>query len=263
MSYVVLAIIDYNQIIMEFAIKTKIIAHRGDTKNHPENTLSAFKAALANGADAIELDVHMTSDGELVVHHDYYLGNPDNGEGKIYEKDLSYIKGLAIGATDTIPTLQEVFECIGDKLQYEIELKGVGEEFLRKVADTVKEYNLVNSVEFTSPHSYNLTYIKTLEPAFKTGLFIAPLPDWMDKSLGRKIAIDNALLGNIAVLHCPLSLIDKDFIDTAHSSGILIHVADCNSSEDVKAALKMNVDQLSTNELSLALRTSATDNLVL
>jgi len=61
----------------------KIIAHRGDTTRFPENTLEAFVAALSGGADGIELDVHMTADGELIVHHDYYLGNPDNGHGII------------------------------------------------------------------------------------------------------------------------------------------------------------------------------------
>jgi glycerophosphoryl diester phosphodiesterase len=58
-------------------MQTKIIAHRGDTTNHPENTLSAFVSALGNGADGIELDVRMTHDDALVVHHDFYLGHPD------------------------------------------------------------------------------------------------------------------------------------------------------------------------------------------
>jgi len=234
-------------------MKTKLIAHRGDTKDHPENTLSAFKAALENGADAIELDVHLTNNGELVVHHDYYLGNPDDGEGKIYEKDLAYIKGLKIGDAEKIPKLEEVFELVGDKLQYEIELKGFTEEFLVKVIALVKKHNLSNVIEFTSPNVYNLTRIKTLEPSFKTGTFVAALPGWMDKQLGQTLALNNALLGNINVLHCPISLIDKEFIQTTHGKGLFIHVADCDTDDDLRAAFGMNVDQLSTNELGLAL----------
>jgi len=190
---------------MEVIIKTKLIAHRGDTKNYPENTLSAFKAALENGADAIELDLHLTSDGELIIHHDYYLGNPDDGEGKIYEKDL----------------------------------KGFTEEFLTKVIALVKKYDLASVIEFTSPNTYNLTRIKALEPTFKVGTFVAALPGWMDKQLGQTLAINNALLGTINVLHCPFSLIDKKFIQVAHDKELLIHAADCDLDEDLRAAFSM------------------------
>ena len=233
-------------------MKTKLIAHRGDTKSNTENTLSAFKAALENGADAIELDVHLTSDGALVVHHDYYLGNPDNGEGKIYEKDLAYIQSLKIGDAEKIPTLEEVFELIGNKLQYEIELKGFTEDFLTKVIALVKKHDLASVIEFTSPNPYNLTRIKGLEPSFKTGVFIASLPGWMDKSLGQTLAINNALLGNINVLHCPFSLINEEFVQAAHGKGLLVHAADCDVDNDLHAAFRMGVDQLSTNELRLA-----------
>lgn len=233
-------------------MKTKLIAHRGDTKSHPENTLSAFNAALENGADAIELDVHLTNDGELIVHHDYYLGNPDNGEGKIYEKDLAYIQNLKIGKTEKIPTLEEVFELIGDKLQYEIELKGFTEEFLVKVIALVKKHDLAGVIEFTSPNAYNLTHLKVLEPSFKTGTFVAALPGWMDKQLGQTLAVNNALLGNIDVLHCPFSLIDAEFIQTAHSRGLLVHAADCDIEDDLRTVFSMGVDQLSTNKLELA-----------
>jgi glycerophosphoryl diester phosphodiesterase len=238
---------------LEISIKTKLVAHRGDTENHPENTLSAFKAALENGADAIELDAHLTSDGELIVHHDYYLGSPDNGEGKIYEKDLTYIQSLKIGDTEKIPKLEEVFELIGNKLQYEIELKGFTEEFLTKVIALVKKHGLEGVIEFTSPNVYNLTRIKELEPSFKTGTFVASLPGWMDKQLGQTLAINNALLGKIDVLHCPFTLVDNEFVQAAHDNNLLIHVADCDVDGELQTAFNMGVDQLSTNQLGLAL----------
>jgi glycerophosphoryl diester phosphodiesterase len=233
-------------------METKIIAHRGDTSNFPENTLSAFKAALDNGTDAIELDVHCTSDGELIVHHDYYLGNSNSGEEKIYEEDLAYIQNLKIGDTEKIPRLEEVFELIGDKLQYEIELKGFTEEFLARVIALVKKHGLAGVIEFTSPNVYSLTRIKTLEPSYKIGTFVAALPGWMDRQLGQTLAINNALLGDIGVLHCPINLIDKQFILAAHSKGLLVHAADCNTDDDLRAAFDMGVDQLSTDELGLA-----------
>lgn len=232
---------------------TKIIAHRGYSDKYPENTLTAFKAALDCGSDAIELDVHMTADGRLVVHHDYYLGSPDNGDGLIFTRDLAYIKSLRIGEAETIPALEEVFELVGDKMKYELELKGFTDEFLQKVIELVKRFNLVGNIEFTSPTVYNLTKIKELEPNAKTGTFAAPYPGWMDKGLGQTLLINGAKLGNINVLHCPLDMIDEQLIEAAHKENLLVHAADCNTQETLQKALDLGVDQPSTNMLELAL----------
>jgi glycerophosphoryl diester phosphodiesterase len=235
-------------------MKPKIIAHRGHIKDNPENTLSAFQAALTTGADAIELDVHMTRDGELIVHHDYYLGNPDSGEGKIHEKDFAYLQTLTINNNEHIPTLEEVFQLIGTQLQYEIELKGFGKAFLEKMIALVVKHSVVAHVEFTSPHAYTLTHIKEQNPKVRTGRFIAPLPSWMDKKLGQTLAINDALLGRINVLHCPIDIIDKQFVQNAHSKGLFVHAADCDTDNALRAAFHLNVDQLSTNELERAIK---------
>lgn len=235
----------------------KIIAHRGNTANQPENTLSAFRAALDAGANAIELDVHLSKDGELIVHHDYYLGNPDNGEGTLPDQESTYIKTLKISDSEHIPTLEEVFAAIGDKLQYEIELKGYTEEFLRKVLDLAGKHGLIPNIEFTSPHSYALTKVKELNPDVKTGTFVSPLPGWMDKKLGQTLAIHNALLGKIDVLHCPIELIDEQFVNDAHNAHLLVHAADCDTDESLDTAFQAGVDQLSTNNLKLALTKTA------
>jgi glycerophosphoryl diester phosphodiesterase len=231
----------------------KIIAHRGYTKDHPENTLGAFKAALDAGADAIELDVHASKNGKLFVHHDYYLGNPDNGSGVISERSASYIASLRIGS-EVLPTLEQVFELIGDSLKYEIELKGYTVQFLEDVITAVRGYNLEDTIEFTSPHPFILTKLKELDPTLKTGYFVEPFPDWMDDSLGHTIAIANGVLGNVNVLHCPIGMIDEQFIQDAHDSGLLVHAADCNEERDMRSALRIGVDQFSTNDLDTALK---------
>jgi len=233
----------------------KIIAHRGYTANHLENTLEAFKVALDFNADAIELDVHFTSDNQLVVHHDYYLGNPDNGEGLIFRKPLSYIQDLTINDKYKIPTLEEVFELVGNNMQYELELKGFTNEFLQALIAMVQRFKLAKHIEFTSPNVYTLTRLKEIAPDLKTGVFIAQFPDWMDKELGQTLAMHNALLGGAAVLHCPLDVIDDKFIELARSYNLQIHAADCNTEEELRLALGVGVDQLSTDELELALAT--------
>ena len=84
------------------------------------------------GADRIELDVHFSKDERLMVHHDYYLGSTDDGKGLIFDHDLDYLKSLDAGdwfspkfSGERIPLLDEVFQKVGDKVEYEIQLKGL------------------------------------------------------------------------------------------------------------------------------------------
>jgi EAL domain-containing protein (putative c-di-GMP-specific phosphodiesterase class I) len=75
----------------------------------------------------------------------------------------------------------------------------------------------------------------------------------MDKQLGQTLAMNEALLGKIDVLHCPLAMIDAEFIELAHEHKLAVHAADCNTQAELEAALALRVDQLSTNELTRAL----------
>lgn len=232
----------------------KIIAHRGYSAKYPENTLTAFVKAQEIGADAVELDVQETHDKKIIVHHDYYLGSPDNGRGIIGKKKLDYINGLVIAPNEHIPTLREVFEALKNtSCQFEIELKTPTENFVKKVIELILEFGLIDSIELTSPHSYLLTTAKNINPNAKTGMFIPSPPDWMDAELYKELILKNAKLGLIDVLHCPLQILDNQFVERAHEDGFLVHVADCNSEIDLNKAMFLDIDQLSTNELALAL----------
>ena len=89
----------------------KIYAHRGASGYAPENTLEAFELAARMGADGVELDVHMTRDGELVVAHDEELSRVSNGFGFIRDMTVAELKKLRFNkvhpeyANATIPTL--------------------------------------------------------------------------------------------------------------------------------------------------------------
>lgn len=126
-------------------------------------------------------------------------------------KDLAYVKSLTIGEDEKIPTPQEVFELVGTSMHYELELKGFTVAF-QKVIALVKQYQLVEYIEFTSPHAYTLPKLKELEPKFKAGVFLAPFPGWMDPELGRTFVVNNVLLSKTDVLHRPLGIFNKDLI---------------------------------------------------
>lgn len=111
------------------------IAHRGASADAPENTLPAFEAALAAGADALELDVHMAADGALVVIHDPALGRTTNGQGLVGVYTLADLRRLDAGAWfgpafagTSVPTLGEVVALARGCARLFVEIKG-GSDF--------------------------------------------------------------------------------------------------------------------------------------
>src|SRR5438270_14072854 len=85
-----------------------VVGHRGAMGHSPENTMASFERGLELGADWIELDVHLSRDGALVVIHDETLDRTTNGHGLVREHALSELKRLDAGDGQRIPTLDEV-----------------------------------------------------------------------------------------------------------------------------------------------------------
>jgi len=241
-------------------MKTKIIAHRGDKKKFPENTMLSFIKAVDKGADAIELDIQHTKDKKIIIHHDYYLGNSDNGKGLLLNKNSNYLLSLDCGSWfsskfdgEKMPLLEDVFKKFGKNINYEIELKGFSKEFIVDVLRLVEKFYLLKNIEFTSPHVYILSKLKDLNPRVKTGFFVDKFPDWMDVDLGLMITRNNLSLGNIDVVHIPWNIINKSTVKIFHKHNLKVHASNCNSTESIDLALKSGVDQLSTDELDLAI----------
>lgn len=109
----------------------KIFAHRGSSGTHPENTLAAFRAAAALPIDGVEIDVHLTKDGEVVVIHDEKINRTTDGKGYVKDMTLEELKQVDAGSWfseewrgERIPTLDEVFEVFeGTSHRLNIEIK--------------------------------------------------------------------------------------------------------------------------------------------
>jgi len=114
------------------------IGHRGAAGYEPENTLKAFQKALELNADGIELDVHLSADGHIVVIHDETIDRTTNGKGFVNTLSLSELKSVLIDGKLEIPTLIEVFDLIDKKCLINVELKGVGTA--SKVVALIDEY---------------------------------------------------------------------------------------------------------------------------
>ena len=120
---------------------TLIYAHRGASAMHPENTLRAFRQALASGVDGIELDVHATADGIPVVIHDRNVERTTNGTGYVDEIPLARLETFDAGDGERVPTLTEVLALVGDAAHLDVEIKGTGIE--RAVLDVLAQYPAV------------------------------------------------------------------------------------------------------------------------
>ncbi|WP_109831979.1 glycerophosphodiester phosphodiesterase [Reichenbachiella versicolor] len=114
----------------------KVVGHKGASGYAPENTLASFQKAIDLGADMIEIDVHYTKDGEVVVFHDEEVSRTTNGQGLIHEFTLEEVKQLDAGswfdpayAGEEIPTLEETLDLIHGKLECIIDIKSKGHQY--------------------------------------------------------------------------------------------------------------------------------------
>ncbi|TDW49837.1 glycerophosphoryl diester phosphodiesterase [Flavobacterium sp. 270] len=114
------------------------IAHRGAKAYEPENTLKAFQKALDLNADGIELDVHLSADGNIIVIHDETIDKMTNGKGFVNTLSLPELKRFLIDGQYEIPTLKEVFDLVNKKCLINIELKNA--DTLTKVVSLIDEY---------------------------------------------------------------------------------------------------------------------------
>ena len=172
---------------------TKIFAHRGSKGTHPENTLASFKEAVRVGSDGIELDVHLTKDGHLVVIHDETVDRTTNGTGEIRNLTLAEIKAMDAGswfhnkyAGEKIPTLEEVLLLLtelGFNGQLNIELKtdviqykGLVEKCL--ALQSAKDWPF--AIVYSSFNPYTLVELKQANPSQEIGLLFES-KEWANK----------------------------------------------------------------------------------
>ncbi|MFG2343422.1 glycerophosphodiester phosphodiesterase [Streptomyces phaeochromogenes] len=142
------------------------IGHRGIMGVEPENTLRSFIAAQQAGLDLIELDLHLSKDGALVVMHDADVDRTTDGSGPIAEKTLAELRVLDAGRGERVPVFEEVLDAVTAPLQAEI--KDVAAA--RALADVMNRRDLVGRVEVLSFHDEAIAEIARLVPGVRTAL---------------------------------------------------------------------------------------------
>ncbi|MDL2234708.1 glycerophosphodiester phosphodiesterase [Christensenellaceae bacterium OttesenSCG-928-L17] len=159
---------------------TEVWAHRGASAYAPENTLEAFEKAIRMGADGVELDVHMSADGQIVVIHDETVDRTSNGRGRVVDQPLAALKtycfsnGMEGYAQAKIPTLQEVYELIRPTgLVVNVEMKCdviVYWGMWGKLIALEREMGMQNRVLYSSFNHYALRELSAVDPQAQIGL---------------------------------------------------------------------------------------------
>ena len=235
----------------------RIIAHRGWSGRYPENTMLAFEKAAEAGADGIELDVHLSRDGEVMIMHDEALSRTAGKDGEISDYSRSELERISAGLTKDnqygftpIPSLEEFLSFLsGTSMMVNIELKtapvyypGIEE----KTLGLVRRYGLEDRVIFSSFNWLSVIKLKKLCPEIPGGLLIA-------SPAIRSIGYEIHDLG-LEAYHPEFSLLSDESVSECHRNGTQINAWTVNSEDDMRACMAWGIDGLITNNPDLAIR---------
>ena len=210
-----------------------VIAHRGASAAEPENSLAAFRAAIDLGADAVELDVHATADGSVVVHHDETVGHVD-----IPTSPLELIRQQSLPNGEHVPTLAEVLELLGKELMVFVEVKtlnaGQDAAFLNTIAAGPSPDNC-------HVHSFDHRIVHRLLQArdgLVGGVLSASYP------LNPLIQLEQS---GATELWQSQELLDDALVAAIHAFGARIIVWTVNDPDRMEEFIDMGVDGICTN----------------
>lgn len=244
------------------AFATWVIAHRGASKAAPENTLSAFAAAIALGADMIELDVRLSRDGQIVVFHDKLLQRTTDGEGRLDAFSLAEIQRLDAGSWfdprfvgERVPTLRETLEMAAGKVMLNIEIKKDAvhrsdDVIERRLVALLEEYEMLRHCMISSFNTLTLIRIKQLAPRLSTALLYG---DTVRTNLRPKIPIYGYQAYQLVLktradsLNVRKNLVTRGFLRRSRETGVRIHPFTVDETKLMKKLIRRRVDGIITN----------------
>jgi len=149
----------------------RVLGHRGGRNLWPENSLEGFREAIALGVDIVELDVHLSSDGEVIVMHDPTLERTTHGTGLVSEKTAAELRTIRLRDSDeTIPTLEmalAIFAEVRTELFIEVKTDGLGRAYPdleRKILGAVARHRMIERAAIVSFVPESLEVARTIEP---------------------------------------------------------------------------------------------------
>lgn len=265
-------------------------AHQGGEIEAPSNTMFAFKTALAKGADVIELDVHATSDGEIVVLHDATVDRTTDGAGRVDAMTLSEIqqldaafwfvpnvgtthsapasayalRGIATGAKAPppgfaasdfrIPTLREVLATFPG-VRTNIEIKNTAPDttpYEATLASLLAEFERSGDVVVVSFHDQAMALFEAAAPDVSTAPAIAETAAFFATTAAEApgAPIRHHAV-QVPITYEGITVVTQDFVDDAHANGVAVHVWTINTRSEMEMLIDLGVDGIMTDRPTL------------
>jgi glycerophosphoryl diester phosphodiesterase len=216
------------------SLQTVIIAHRGASADHPENTVEAFRAAGPLGANWVELDVRRTGEGALAVHHDAHLR-----DGR------AIVEIAAADLPASVPSLAEALEaCRPLGVNVEIKNSPHDVDFDATAALVEPVVAVINAcsqpIIVSSFHGPTLDRVRSVDPSVATGLLTFELRD-------PARTINDAVASGHVALHPFDRTVTHELVELVHEAGLTINVWTVDDPARIEALAEMGVDGIVTN----------------
>ena len=224
------------------------VGHRGAKGHAPENTLASFDLAVEMGVQAVETDVHLSKDGEVVLIHDHTVDRTTNGTGFVKEKTLAELKELDAGswydprfAGEKILTLEELLAWAKDRVGVAIEVKN-GPIYYQGIAEKtislVRKHDMLTQAILISFDHFVLREAKMIEPRLATGILYA----------GRLVdPVGAAEAAGADSLNPAWAFLTPDLVEHAHAAGLAVSPWCPNDLQTMRLMDAMGVDSVGTD----------------
>ncbi len=245
-----------------------VVAHRGGTRLGPEGTLPVFRRAVEMGVDVLEMDVHPSADGRLVVFHDARVERTTDGTGRVDSLSLEQLKELDAGyrwRTDAgtysyrgqglrIPTLEEVFRAFPQQ-RLLVEIKSRKAEVARDLCASVRAHGMLEKVVVASFSGEVLQAFRDACPQVATSASAGEVACYW---LLHQVRLDGLYTADFQVFQLPerqrwFTLVDRRFVDRAHARNLPVQVWTVNRREQMERLLDLGVDGIMTDHPDLLL----------
>jgi glycerophosphoryl diester phosphodiesterase len=244
----------------------RVAAHRGGALLWPENSLTAYRNAIALGVDLLETDVHLTADGEVVVLHDPTLDRTTTGRGAVRDARLADLGPLRLRAADgaptaePIPTLGQVLDLVagapGVGLLLEIKVDAARQRYPGiedRTLALVRARGLLERTPIMAFQPETVRRVRELEPAARTVLLVSRGRTERERAAPAE-AVRLTQAAGAAWLGINHRLLDADVIAAARRAGIGVAAWTANEEADIRRVLDLGVNVVISDRPDLALR---------
>ncbi len=226
------------------------VAHRGYSGMAPENTMASFRAALAEGADGVEFDVHLSAEGVPVILHDADLARTTNGHGEVQSHTVAQLQTLDAGswfaaefADERIPTLHQALELFHGKTTPYIELKSAGAA--EPTVALLRELGMIEQVVIMSFDEVLLEQVKAADTHIRRRLLLGADGSANPEESWRQAATRTGMT-HLSIDHAALT---PQRVAWLHAMGYHVVAWTVNDAARMRELIAMGIEGIITNEI--------------